>query len=65
MKDLRHGNNLYRACLSKVKYRTLKYAELKAKQFTKKYGKPQYVYYCKYCQGYHLTTSTKYLKKEK
>lgn len=56
-KDLKHGNNLYRACVSKRRYRTIEYAQKMAKIFTEKYGTPQYVYYCPYCFGYHLTSS--------
>lgn len=55
--DLRHGNNMYRACLAKRRYRTKEYADKMAEFYTEKYGKQQYVYYCPYCFGYHLTST--------
>lgn len=57
MKDLRHGNNLYRSCLSKRRYKTYRRALLQAQKFTEKFGKEQYVYWCSYCNGYHITST--------
>ena len=56
-KDLRHGNNMYRACLSKVRYKSEAIAQERAKMYSEKYDKPQYVYYCPYCFGYHITST--------
>lgn len=64
-KDLRHGNNMYRACLSKVRYKTETFAQERAKFYSTKYGKPQYVYYCPYCFGYHITSVPRERKGEK
>ena len=57
MTDLSHGKNLYRSCLSKRRYRTYHYALEQAKKYTEKYGKKQYVYWCEYCNGYHITST--------
>lgn len=54
--DLRHGNNIYRACLSKKKYHDYNFALKKAEELTKLFGKKHYVYYCPYCFKYHMTT---------
>lgn len=57
MRDLRHGKNLYRSCLSKRRYNSYTKALTKAKEFTEKFGKEQYVYWCEYCRGYHITST--------
>ena len=64
MADLRHGNNLYRACLSKRKYRTEEKATEYAAKYTEQFGKKQYVYYCPYCFNFHITSAPR-TKKEK
>lgn len=56
MKDLRHGVNLYRSCLSKKRYNSLAKAKKYAEKYTEMFGKQQYVYYCPYCFGYHITS---------
>ena len=55
--DLRYGNNLYRACLSKRRYNKENKAKKYAEKYTEMFGKQQYVYYCPYCFGYHITSS--------
>ena len=64
MKDLRYGKNLYRACLSKIQYKTYDYAMKKAQYYEKKFNKPQYVYWCDYCGGYHITSKARCGKEE-
>lgn len=54
--DLRHGNNIYRACLSKRKYKSYDFAVQMAAKYTEMFGKKQYVYYCPYCFHYHITS---------
>lgn len=63
-KDLRHGNNLYRACLSKRKYDTEAKAKAFADKYTEQYGVKQYVYYCPYCFGFHITSLPRKKKRE-
>lgn len=55
MKDLRHGKNIWRTCRNKIRYATYDYAIKKALKYTKKYEKAQYVYWCPFCYGYHIT----------
>lgn len=50
---------MYRMCLHKKVYRTLEYAEAKAKKFTKLFGLKFHVYTCPLCGYYHLTTKEK------
>lgn len=47
---------MYRMCLKKKKYCTLKYANQKAHEYTLKYNKKTTVYFCPICGWYHLTT---------
>lgn len=44
-----------RACQGKVRYRTPTYAERMAREMTKLYGRPQVMYPCPFCTGYHLS----------
>ena len=62
MKDYRHGINLYRSCLSKRKYKTREIAQEFADKYTAEYNRPQFVYWCKYCGGYHPTCSKRYIR---
>lgn len=62
--DLRHGNNIYRACLSKKKYTSYDFAVQMAAKYTEMFGKKQYVYYCPYCFNYHITSLPR-IKEEK
>lgn len=50
---------MHRMCLRKAKYKTQKYAEEKAKQFTEQFGVDQYAYFCPLCGYYHLTTKSR------
>lgn len=45
-----------RGCLGKVRFRAAEFAEDRRKINQKKYKKEHYVYFCKHCGGYHLTT---------
>ena len=55
MRDLKHGKNVWRSCRHKVRYATYTYAIKKALKYTEKYMKAQYVYWCPFCHGYHIT----------
>ena len=46
---------MWRSCLSKVRYSTYKRAIKRALYYTKKFNKAQYVYWCPYCRGFHIT----------
>ena len=53
------AQTMHRMCLRKAKYKTQKYAEEKAKQFTEQFGVEQYAYFCPLCGYYHLTTKSR------
>ena len=55
MRDLKHGKNVWRSCRHKLRYATYDYAIKKALKYTEKYMKAQYVYWCPFCHGYHIT----------
>lgn len=55
MRDLKYGKNVWRSCRHKVRYVTYDYAIKKALKYTEKYMKAQYVYWCPFCHGYHIT----------
>lgn len=55
MSDLKHGKNVWRSCRHKKRYCTYNFAIKMALYYTKKFGKAQYVYWCPYCHGYHVT----------
>lgn len=55
MRDLKHGKNVWRSCRNKLRYATYDYAIKKALKYTEKYMKAQYVYWCPFCHGYHIT----------
>lgn len=56
MRDLKYGKNVWRSCRHKVRYVTYDYAIKKALKYTEKYMKAQYVYWCPFCHGYHITS---------
>lgn len=55
MRDLKYGKNVWRSCRHKLRYATYDYAIKKALKYTEKYMKAQYVYWCPFCHGYHIT----------
>lgn len=49
-------NNWTKGCLNKKVYRTEEFANKQAELYSEKYDKQQYVYFCMFCNGYHLTS---------
>ena len=47
----------YRHCLRKGKYSTLAFAKKIGKKIHKEKGVHLYIYFCPFCQNYHLTKS--------
>lgn len=56
MRDLSYGKNVWRSCRHKLRYATYNYAIKRALKYTEKYMKAQYVYWCPFCHGYHITS---------
>ena len=52
----RYGSEAWRSCLNKMYFGSQGYAEWYAKGSTEWYGTETYVYKCRYCDGWHLTT---------
>ena len=50
-----NAKTIYGKCLRKRRYGTLEVAEKECKRISKVSGIQFYVYWCKFCQGYHLT----------
>lgn len=48
--------DMWQRCLRKIKYRTLHAAEEGRKKKSEKYGCDYKIYWCKYCNCYHLAT---------
>lgn len=46
---------VYWECARKSRYRTGNDASRAAKKMEMRYGTKMYYYYCRYCEGYHLT----------
>ena len=53
------AEKMHRMCLRKKAYFTKAFAEKMAKKYTEKFGKQHYVYHCRLCGHFHLTTSDK------
>ena len=47
---------LWQGCLRKIKYRTYYAAEIGAKEKGEKYNCKYKIYWCKYCNCFHLAT---------
>lgn len=47
---------LYQGCLRKIRYKTYYAAEIGAKEKGKKYNCEYKIYWCKYCNSFHLAT---------
>lgn len=50
-----HGGIVYWACKRKSRYPNQNTANRAAKKMTVRFGVKMFVYYCRYCEGYHLT----------
>ena len=50
------GFVVYRSCKSKRRFNSESVASKRAKEMTRRFGEKQRAYYCKFCNGYHLTT---------
>lgn len=48
---------MWKMCLHKIKYNSLKDAEKNSIRLEEKYNCKYRVYYCPYCGKYHLTTN--------
>lgn len=53
---------LYQGCLRKISYKTYHAAEIGAKEKEAKYKVEYDIYWCKYCNRYHLSTKKEYKK---
>ena len=51
-----HGFEVYKSCISKKRWVSEHDANKWAKNFAARFGKQQHAYYCRFCEGYHLTT---------
>lgn len=50
------GRDVYFSCRAKRRFRDETQAAKKGRQMARRYGVLSRVYYCRYCNGYHLTT---------
>lgn len=51
------GWDVYRSCKSKIRYKSDIRAEKEARRMFRRYGEESRIYYCKFCNGYHLATT--------